>query len=127
MELNVKFKMHFHSTPSSSDANAEWFSQELPAERIQSEFNMFEEFVRAPMPFKPIGIQHPIFAKLEKFLLFLFSVDGNLVDDPFLPEEPLELLKKGTWNKVAAWIKCFCHVVVMFIEENKDVFMMLPE
>jgi len=57
------------------------FLQELPAERIQSEFNMFEEFVRAPMPFKPI-------------------VDGNLVDDPFLPEEPLELLKKGTWNKV---------------------------
>ena len=54
-------------------------------------------------------------------------MDGNLVDDPFLPEEPLELLKKGTWNKVAAWIKCFCHVVVMFIEENKDVFMMLPE
>merc|ERR1711974_228241 len=54
---------------------------ELPADRVQSEFNMFEEFVRAPMPFKPI-------------------VDGDLVDDPFLPEEPLELLKKGTWNKV---------------------------
>jgi len=57
------------------------FLQELPADRIQGEFNMFEEFVRAPMPFKPI-------------------VDGGLVDDPFLPEEPLELLKKGKWNKV---------------------------
>ena len=28
------------------------------------------------------------------------TVDGGLVDDPFLPEEPLELLKKGKWNKV---------------------------
>jgi len=31
------------------------FLQELPADRIQGEFNMFEEFVRAPMPFKPMG------------------------------------------------------------------------
>ena len=30
-------------------------AQELPADRIQGEFNMFEEFVRAPMPFKPMG------------------------------------------------------------------------
>lgn len=34
-------------------------------------------------------------------------MDGGLVDDPFLPEEPLELLKKGVWNKVGAWIKRF--------------------
>ena len=102
--IYVKFKRHFQSTESSSDSNAEWFSQELPAERIQSEFNMFEEFVRAPMPFKPIGIQQHsrigVVGKLQKFLRSFFSVDGNLVDDPFLPEEPLELLKKGTWNKV---------------------------
>jgi len=55
--------------------------QDLPAIDLQESHNMFEEFVRAPLPFKPI-------------------VDGGLVPDPFLPEEPMELLKKGQFNKV---------------------------
>eukprot|EP00092_Neocalanus_flemingeri_P071935 GFUD01088443.1.p1 GENE.GFUD01088443.1~~GFUD01088443.1.p1 ORF type:complete len:306 (-),score=76.68 GFUD01088443.1:461-1378(-) len=39
----------------------------------------------APMPFKPI-------------------VDGGLVDDPFLPDEPFTLLAKGKFNKVPVMI-----------------------
>ena len=57
-------------------------------------------------------------------------MDGGLVDDPFLPEEPLDLLKKGAWNKVSyfplinictseprikkslfSWMEGFCQVV----------------
>ena len=30
----------------------------------------------------------------------LLAVDGGLVEDPFLPEEPREIIKKGAWNKV---------------------------
>ena len=40
-----------------------------------------EEFIRAPFPFKAI-------------------VDGGLVDDPFLPKEPLDMLKEGDFAKV---------------------------
>ena len=32
-------------------------------------------------------------------------MDGDLVDDPFLPEEPLDLLKKGAWNKVSYFLQ----------------------
>jgi len=53
----------------------------VEAIEIQSQAYFLEEFIRAPLPFKPI-------------------VDGGLVDDPFLPEEPLELLSKGQFNKV---------------------------
>lgn len=52
---------------------------------IQSLGYMFEEFIRAPLPFKPI-------------------VDGGLVDDPFLPDEPLTLLANGQFNKVPLMI-----------------------
>jgi len=55
--------------------------QSIPADEIQSLGYMFEEFIRAPFPFKPI-------------------VDGDLVDDPVLPDEPLTLLEKGNFNKV---------------------------
>ena len=55
--------------------------QSVEAEDIQSLGYMFEEFIRAPLPFKPI-------------------VDGDLVDDPVLPEEPLTLLARGEFNKV---------------------------
>ena len=69
---------------------------------------MFEEFVRAPMPFKPIGISLlSIFISwIEEGTFYIFlSVDGGLVDDPFLPEEPLDLLKKGAWNKVSYFLQ----------------------
>ncbi|XP_023323487.1 cholinesterase 1 [Eurytemora carolleeae] len=55
--------------------------QRRDAHEIQDQGYMFEEFVRAPLPFKPI-------------------VDGGLVPDPFLPEEPMDLLRKGKFNKV---------------------------
>ena len=55
--------------------------QGVSADSLQNEGYMFEEFIRSPMPFKPI-------------------VDGGLVEDPFLPEEPLEMIRKGNWNKV---------------------------
>ena len=42
---------------------------------------MFEDFIYMPLPFKPI-------------------IDGGLVDDPFLPDEPLTLLANGSFNKV---------------------------
>jgi len=59
--------------------------QSIKAEDFQNLGYMFEEFLRAPMPFKPI-------------------VDGDLVDDPILPEEPLTLLEKGEFNKVPVMI-----------------------
>merc|ERR1719334_861337 len=55
--------------------------QNVTANELQCQGYMFEEFIRVPMPLKPI-------------------VDGDLVEDPFLPEEPIETLRKGTWNKV---------------------------
>ena len=59
--------------------------QTVEALEIQSLAYFLEEFIRAPYPFKPM-------------------VDGGLVDDPFLPEEPLELLSKGHFNKVPLMI-----------------------
>jgi len=55
--------------------------QRLDPVLIQKQGFMFEEFVRAPFSFKPI-------------------VDGGIVEDPFLPDEPLALLEKGDFNKV---------------------------
>jgi len=55
--------------------------QNIDAIALQDKAYMFEEFIRAPAPFKPI-------------------VDGGLVEDPFLPEEPRELIRKGKYNKV---------------------------
>lgn len=57
------------------------FLQSKDAADIQGLTNMFEEFVRAPLPFKPI-------------------VDKDLVDDPVLPDEPINLIKSGRYNKV---------------------------
>jgi hypothetical protein len=37
---------------------------------------------------------------MDRWITASMPVDGGLVDDPFLPEEPLELLRKGAWNKV---------------------------
>jgi len=55
--------------------------QSKDAAEIQEQTNLFEEFIRAPMPFKPI-------------------VDKDLVDDPVLPDEPIDLIKSGKFNKV---------------------------
>jgi len=55
--------------------------QSKDAGEIQALTNMFEEFIRAPLPFKPI-------------------VDKDLVDDPVLPDEPINLIKAGNYNKV---------------------------
>jgi len=55
--------------------------QGLKADDIQQQQYFLEEFIRAPFPFKPI-------------------VDGGLVDDPFLPKEPLDMLKEGDFAKV---------------------------
>lgn len=55
--------------------------QKVNPRDIQSVAYMFEESVRVPMPFKPI-------------------VDGDLVKDPFLPKEPIDILSEGTYNQV---------------------------
>jgi len=55
--------------------------QETDAIKLLNLANMFEEFIRAPMPFKPI-------------------VDKDLVDDPVLPDEPINLIQTGQYNKV---------------------------
>jgi len=57
----------------------------VEADKFQRSAYFLEEFIRAPLPFKPI-------------------VDGGLVDDPVLPEEPLELLSTGRFNKVPLMI-----------------------
>ena len=44
-------------------------------------------------------------------------MDGGLVDDPFLPEEPLDLLKKGAWNKVSY----FLQINMYQCTKNKEV------
>jgi len=59
--------------------------ESVEAVDLQSLAYMLEEFIRAPMPFKPM-------------------VDGGLVEDPFLPEEPLTLLENGQFNKVPLMI-----------------------
>jgi len=69
--------------------------QDTPAIDLQVCSSMFEEFVRAPLAFKPI-------------------VDGGLVPDPFLPEEPIQLIKKGLYNKVP-----------LIIGSNKDEGMLI--
>jgi len=71
----------FGGDPSSSVEEKLTLLQSIDAGEFGRETNMFEEFVRAPMPFKPI-------------------VDKDLVDDPVLPDEPLTLLKSGNYNKV---------------------------
>merc|ERR1719232_2142096 len=55
--------------------------QATDATKLLNLTNMFEEFIRAPMPFKPI-------------------VDKDLVDDPVLPDEPINLIQTGQYNKV---------------------------
>jgi len=64
-----------------SDQEILQFLQRQQPEQLQSLGYMFEEFIRAPFPFKPI-------------------VDGGLVSDPVLPAEPLQLLQSGQYNKV---------------------------
>merc|ERR1711936_244567 len=71
----------FGGDPASSVEEKLNILQQVKAENFQHETNMFEEFVRAPMPFKPI-------------------VDKDLVDDPVFPEEPMNLIKSGNYNKV---------------------------
>ena len=44
---------------------------------------MFEEFFTYPFPFKPI-------------------LDRDIVAEPFLPDEPLILIKEGRYNKVGS-------------------------
>jgi len=55
--------------------------QSMKAADLQKQQYFLEEFIRAPFPFKPI-------------------VDGGLVEDPFLPNEPLDILKEGDFAKV---------------------------
>lgn len=59
--------------------------QSKDAVELQRLTDMFEEFIRYPMPFKPI-------------------VDKDLVDDPLIPDEPLTLIKEGRYNKVPIMI-----------------------
>ena len=59
--------------------------QSKDAAELQRLTNMFEEFIRYPMPFKPI-------------------VDKDLVDDPLIPDEPITLIKEGRYNKVPMMI-----------------------
>jgi len=59
--------------------------QSKDAVELQRLIDMFEEFIRYPMPFKPI-------------------VDKDLVDDPLIPDEPLTLIKEGRYNKVPIMI-----------------------
>lgn len=67
---------------------------------------MFEEFIKAPYPFKPI-------------------VDGGLVPDPFLPEEPRDLIRKGKFNKVPLIVGTNKHeglLIKGFFMQTKDSF-----
>merc|ERR1712142_94534 len=77
----IKLAERLGCDPEDSPENIIEYLQRLDPVTIQKQAFMFEEFIYSPLPFKPI-------------------VDGGLVEDPFLPDEPLTLLAKGRFNKV---------------------------
>ena len=77
----IKLAEHLGCDQGDSDENIIEKLQSLNPITIQKQAFMFEEFNYTPLPFKPI-------------------VDGGLVDDPFLPDEPLTLLATGRFNRV---------------------------
>jgi len=81
----LKLAEHLGCDPEDSIENILKHLQGLEAGKFQNCLYFFEEFMGGPMPFKPI-------------------VDGGLVKDPILPQEPLILLKKGDFNKVPLMI-----------------------
>ena len=55
--------------------------QKVPAEELVQRNGLFEEYMSALIPWKPI-------------------VDGNFASNPFIPDDPKILLAEGNFNKV---------------------------